>query len=61
MFLEFDQALKVIKDNQVEMVDLKFCDLWGRWHHLTIPTRQFVPDLLENGVGFDGSGRWLVC
>ena len=22
-------------DNKIEMVDLKFCDLWGRWHHLT--------------------------
>jgi glutamine synthetase len=47
MFQTFDQALKHIKDYHVEMVDLKFCDLWGRWHHLTIPASQFVPDLME--------------
>jgi glutamine synthetase len=37
------------------MVDLKFCDLWGRWHHVTVPAGRFTPTLLEEGVGFDGS------
>jgi glutamine synthetase len=37
------------------MVDLKFCDLWGRWHHVTIPVGRFDERLLAEGVGFDGS------
>jgi len=41
------------------MVDLKFIDLWGQWHHLTIPRSQFTGDLLEAGVGFDGSAVGL--
>jgi len=41
------------------MVDLKFCDLWGRWHHLTLPAGQFTPELMENGIGFDGSAVGL--
>jgi glutamine synthetase len=43
----------------VQMVDLKFADLWGRWRHLTIPRGQFTPALLEAGVGFDGSAVGL--
>jgi glutamine synthetase len=41
------------------MIDLKFCDLWGRWHHLTIPAKQFNPDLMDKGIGFDGSAVGL--
>ena len=59
MFQTIDQAQKHIKDLQVEMVDLKFSDLWGRWHHLTIPAGQFCPDLFEKGIGFDGSAVGL--
>lgn len=59
MFKTFDQAHRYIKDYHVEMVDLKFCDLWGRWHHLTIPSSQFLPDLMEKGIGFDGSAVGL--
>src|SRR3990172_2327811 len=59
MFQTFDQALKHIKEYQVEMVDLKFCDLWGRWHHLTIPAGQFIPELMKTGIGFDGSAVGL--
>jgi len=43
------------------MVDLKFCDVWGRWRHVTLPAGQFGPTLLENGVGFDGSSLGLTA
>jgi glutamine synthetase len=59
MFQTFEQARKYVKDYNVEMVDLKFCDLWGRWHHLTIPAGQFEPDLMDKGIGFDGSAVGL--
>jgi glutamine synthetase len=59
MFQTFDQARKYIDDNQIEMVDLKFCDLWGRWHHLTVPAGHFLPEIIEKGIGFDGSAVGL--
>lgn len=55
MFRSFDEADTFICDRSIEMVDLKFCDLWGRWHHVTIPAGRFTPTLMEEGVGFDGS------
>lgn len=35
--------------------DLKFCDLAGRWHHVTVPASTAKKGALERGVGFDGS------
>jgi len=39
----------------IEFVDLKVLDLVGRLHHLTFPFARFTPDLLREGIGFDGS------
>ena len=55
MFETFAEASRFAADNNVQMVDLKFTDLLGRWRHLTIPVTQFTPALMEEGVGFDGS------
>ncbi len=55
MFSDFGEARRHIEDAGVRMVDLKFVDLWGRWHHVTLPASQFTPDVMEEGVGFDGS------
>ncbi len=59
MFDNFDQARHFIADNDVKMVDLKYSDLWGRWHHVTVPAIQFMPSLIEEGVGFDASSVGL--
>jgi glutamine synthetase len=59
MFQTFEQARQYVVENGVEMVDLKFCDLWGRWHHLTVPASQFTPEMMEEGIGFDGSAVGL--
>jgi glutamine synthetase len=55
LFQRFDDARAFLADRSIQMVDLKFCDLWGRWHHVTLPASQFTPSLMEEGVGFDGS------
>jgi len=55
MFRNFTDATAFIREHQVRMVDLKFSDLWGRWHHVTISTSEFTPALMVEGVGFDGS------
>lgn len=59
MFKSFDEAKKYIENEAFEAVDLKFCDLWGRWHHLTVPVEQFTPEIMEAGIGFDGSSVGL--
>jgi glutamine synthetase len=59
MFEMFEQAAQYVHEHDIQMIDLKFCDLWGRWHHLTVPASQFVPDILECGIGFDGSAVGL--
>ena len=59
MFQTFEQARQYIEQNEIQMVDIKFTDLWGRWRHLTVPSSQFTPDLMEQGVGFDGSSVGL--
>lgn len=48
-------AIKFAKEQQVEVVDLKFCNLFGRWHHISIPASQFDESIFKRGVAFDGS------
>jgi glutamine synthetase len=61
MFETVDQAAAFIHHEHVAMVDLKFCDLWGRWRHVTLPAGRFGPGLIESGVGFDGSSLGLAA
>ena len=44
MFQTLDEATSFIRHKSVAMVDLKFCDLWGRWRHVTLPAGRFNPD-----------------
>jgi glutamine synthetase len=59
MFQTLDEAAAFIRHKSVAMVDLKFCDFWGRWRHVTLPAARLNPALLESGVGFDGSSLGL--
>ena len=49
------KLLKGIKNLDIKMVDLRFTDMPGTTHHITIPIKFLVEDLFTNGVGFDGS------
>ncbi len=55
MFKQFSEVEAFIKKHDIRMIDLKFCDLWGRWHHVTLPSPAFTASILSEGVGFDGS------
>jgi glutamine synthetase len=59
MFKTFSDAAEYVERNSIRMIDLKFSDLWGKWHHVTISAREFTPNLLKSGVGFDGSSVGL--
>src|SRR6201993_4220779 len=46
---------KLIKDNNVEYVDLRFADMLGKQHHVTFPARAVDEGFFEEGKMFDGS------
>jgi glutamine synthetase len=50
-----DELITYVRDKHVQMVDLRFVDLFGAWHHVTIPTSQVDETLVTGGVPFDGS------
>jgi glutamine synthetase len=43
------------EDRGVEALDLKYCDVHGRWHHISLPAKVAAGNLFDRGVGFDGS------
>ncbi|MFH1144820.1 MAG: type I glutamate--ammonia ligase [Candidatus Eisenbacteria bacterium] len=52
---DYQELREFIRRHKVEMVDLKFSDLFGRWQHLTLPISAFDRSVLARGVAFDGS------
>ena len=48
-------VMKLAKEKDIKMVDLRFSDLPGQWQHFTIPAHRLDDDLFEHGIGFDGS------
>ena len=55
MYQNFTEARGAIEKEEVEVVDFKFVDLPGRWHHISIPADVFTEELYKSGVGVDGS------
>src|SRR5436309_10338873 len=49
------EILKLAKDQQVKIVDLRFVDMPGTWQHFSIPVEEFSEGLFGDGIGFDGS------
>ena len=49
------EVMKFAKDNKVEIVDLKFCDVPGLWQHFSVSANEFSEEVFEDGIGFDGS------
>lgn len=49
------KALKMIKDNDVKFVDLRFTDTRGKEQHVTLPTHEIKEEFFTDGKMFDGS------
>ncbi|MHB8652480.1 MAG: type I glutamate--ammonia ligase [Terriglobia bacterium] len=49
------EVIKFIKDEGIQIVDLKFVDMPGLWQHFSISAREFEEDAFTEGCGFDGS------
>ena len=48
-------VLNTIKNEGIELIDLKFTDLHGKWQHLTVCTDLLDEDAFRDGLAFDGS------
>lgn len=49
-------VMKLIKEHDLKIIDVKFTDLFGQWHHFSMPVEAFSAELaFEEGMGFDGS------
>ncbi len=54
--MSLNQVNDLIKQKNIEFVDLKAIDLVGRLHHITLPVHDKIMEkLISEGVGFDGS------
>jgi len=52
---EAEEAVAWAFEQKAQMVDLKFCDLFGSWQHMTLPVSAFGTSAFAEGLGFDGS------
>ena len=49
-------VLRQIKDEGIELIDLKFTDLHGKWQHLTVCTESVRGRVIHRGIGL----RWIL-
>ncbi|WP_345603075.1 type I glutamate--ammonia ligase [Tomitella cavernea] len=55
VFTSAEQVLAYIRDEKVEYVDIRFCDVPGVMQHFSIPAAAFSHDVFDDGLAFDGS------
>src|SRR5438270_9120721 len=48
-------VMEFVKQHNVKLLDLRFTDLPGLWHHVSYPIDQFSEASFEEGFGMDGS------
>jgi glutamine synthetase len=53
--MSVSEVLKLIKENDVKFIDLRFTDTKGKEQHVSIPVSQVNEDMFEDGKMFDGS------
>jgi glutamine synthetase len=50
-----EEVLSLVREDEVEIVDLRFCDLPGLMQHFSVPAHELNEGAFEEGLGFDGS------
>jgi glutamine synthetase len=48
-------AVRMLSEENIEIVDLRFCDLPGLMQHFSVPAHELTEEVFEEGFGFDGS------
>ncbi len=49
------EVIRLVKDEGIEVVDLRFCDLPGLMQHFSMPAHTLTEEMFTEGNGFDGS------
>ena len=49
------EVVGLVREQGIQIVDLKFTDLPGLWQHFSITLPEIHDDLFSEGIGFDGS------
>src|SRR5579884_3137826 len=49
------EVLEFARKNEVKIVDIRFTDLPGLWHHVSFPIHELTEQSFEDGFGIDGS------
>ena len=55
MFTSAEELLAFVKEEGIETIDCRFCDLPGVMQHFTVPAGSFGPEVFTEGLSFDGS------
>lgn len=50
-----EDVLRIIKENNIQFIDLRFMDFPGLQQHFTIPASELNEGVFAEGIGFDGS------
>ena len=50
-----DKTLKLIKEKEIEYIDLRFTDPKGKLQHVTMDKEVVDKEMLDDGIFFDGS------
>jgi glutamine synthetase len=54
-FTKAQEVIDYIKQNGIQIVDLRFVDMLGTVQHFSLPSGELTKAIFENGTGFDGS------
>jgi glutamine synthetase len=49
------EVIRLLKDEAIDVVDVRFCDLPGMMQHFSAPAHMLDEDVFTEGFGFDGS------
>lgn len=49
------EVLALCREKDVKAVDLRFCDLLGKWHHKTLPVGAFSETHFSEGISVNGA------
>ncbi|MGB9561797.1 MAG: type I glutamate--ammonia ligase [bacterium] len=54
-FGALDDVKEFIRENRINLIDIRYADLQGKWHHITVPAQPFPCWAFSDGVAFDSS------
>ncbi|MBI4409251.1 MAG: type I glutamate--ammonia ligase [Gemmatimonadetes bacterium] len=49
------EVVRLVKEQGIEIVDVKFTDVLGTWQHFSLPAEELGEECFAEGLGFDGS------